>query len=154
FWALSCMQGTARPDMNIAALVNDILNSNGTEEELRHLPNPYFDVEEVLTWRLQPFIGFRLSDVDDDSYYRRSWFLEALFLLLVRRNYKQTCKIFWPEVTRFMHARTRLKFKWQFGLLNCHEVAAEDRVLQVPTNWKEVVVECGTEVEPIIPDYL
>jgi hypothetical protein len=154
FWALSDMQGTRRPDVNIAALVNDIINTNGSEDQSRHLPNPYFDLEDVLIWRYQPVVGFRISDIDDDSCYRRSWFLESLFFLLARRNYKQTCRIYWPEITRFLHVRTRLKFEWQFGLCACDDASAEDRVLATPRSWSEIVAECGAEFEPFIPDYL
>jgi hypothetical protein len=154
FWALSDMQGTRRPDVNLASLVTDILNSNSDEDESRHLPNPYFDLEEVLLWRYQPFLGFRMSEIDDDSHYRRSWFLESLFFLLARRNYKQTCKIYWPEITRFLHVRTRLKCKWQFGLSVCDDAVAEDRVLKTSRSWNDVVAECGAECLPSLPDYL
>lgn len=64
----------------------------------------------------------------EDSHYRRSWFADAMFYLLARRNYKQTCKLLWPELTRFIHARIRLAHDWQFGLIDCYDAISENEI--------------------------
>jgi hypothetical protein len=153
-WALSLVQGTKDPDLRLISLLESIISCNGSMNESAHLPNPYYSFEEVLFWQGRPLFGPRISPIDDESHYRRSWFADAMFYLLVRRNYKRKCKELWPELTRFVHARTRLEHGWQFGLLNCDDAVSEDRILTSPKSWDDVVRESAESREPVVPQYL
>jgi hypothetical protein len=101
FWALSNCQGTRDPDYRLAALINAILNCNDQEDSSNHLPGPYYSLEEVVEWKNKHLLQNFRSRIDQDNHFRRSWYVEALFMLLVRRNYKSTCKYFWPLLTYF-----------------------------------------------------
>jgi hypothetical protein len=105
FWALSNVQGTTEPDKRLAALIGTILRANSVEHtEDGHLAGPYYTLSEVIEWKYSALLGNFSSELGRDNHYRRSWFAEALFVLLVRRNYKSACKALWPTLTKFIHA--------------------------------------------------
>jgi hypothetical protein len=87
--------------------------------QLIDLPGPYYSLAEVVEWRCGWLLGRSKFDPDGDSHYRRSWFAEALFFLIARRNYRSSCQLLWPTLTRFMHVRTRLSEATDFGPSIC-----------------------------------
>lgn len=156
FWALSNVQGTREPDYRLASLVNAILNSNDSEKSQNHLPGPYYNLKNIVEWKNKLFLQNFRSDIDQDSHYRRSWYVEALFTLLVRRNYKSTCKSLWPMLTRFTHTRTRLPDSSSFGPAHCDGAIAEDKLIDVTVQktWSDVTTEASADVVPLMPAQL
>jgi len=157
FWALSNIQGTKEPDRRLVVLLHDILKSNSTDDgEQRQLPGPYYTLSDIVRWRYRHFLLSFRSPLDRDSHYRRSWFAEALFYLLVRRNYKSACELLWPDLTRFTHVRTQLPNANQFGPALCEDAIAEDKMIDVtePKSWADVVVEASSDRTPGIPPQL
>jgi hypothetical protein len=155
-WAMSNIQGTRKPDRNIFILLRDLLSCNGNENRDLHLPGPYCSLEEVVFWKYRVYLQKLRSDIDRDDYYRRSWFAEPLFYLLVRRNYKGACKTFWPELTRFRHARTRLPNANAFGPMLCNDAVSEDKIIDVSRTktWSEAISDATASSPPLIPPQL
>jgi hypothetical protein len=157
FWALSNIQGTVEPDRRLLTLLNDILNLNSTNDgEHSQLPGPYYTLGDIVEWKYRFFLQNFRSPLDRDSHYRRSWFAEALFYLMVRRNYKSRCSLFWPDLTRFTHVRTRLPNENQFGPAKCEDAIAEDKIIDVskPKSWGDVVKEARNDWTPPLPRQL
>jgi hypothetical protein len=153
FWALSNFQGTIEPDRRLVILANDILNSNGQESADYHLPGPYYSLEDVVRWKYKMLLQNFRSDIDQDNHYRRSWFIDAIFMLLVRRNYKTTCKALWPSVTRFTHVRTQLPDSISFAPTPCDGAISEEKLIDTRTqkNWADLTKEASEAVIPQIP---
>jgi hypothetical protein len=140
-------------DFRLAALVGDILNSNGQENPEFHLPGPYYSLSDVVKWKYKELLQNYRSDIDQDNHYRRSWFVEALLMLLVRRNYKSTCKTFWPAVTRFTHVRTILPDPIYFGPAPCESAICEEKLIdtRTQTTWSKLTEEASQTTTPRIP---
>jgi hypothetical protein len=156
FWALNNIQGTKEPDRRLFALLRDLLNCNNHERNELHLIGPYYSLEQAVRWKYRFFLQTLRSHVDRDDHYRRSWFAEPLFHLLVRRNYKSACKVLWPDVTRFLHMRTRLPRVDAFGPTECDEAISEERVIDTPRSktWNEAVADAVVTVTPMVPAQL
>lgn len=156
FWALSNIQGTKEPDRRLFVMLNDILKCNGNEATHVQLVGPYYTLDEVVRWQYRIFLQTLRSPLDRDDHYRRSWFAEPLFVLLVRRNYKSACKAVWPEITRFIHMRTRLPAAADFGPTSCDNAVTEDRLIDTSSakTWDEVTKEAGQPSAPRIPAQL
>jgi hypothetical protein len=158
FWAFSNIQGTNEPHRRLASLIRDILRSNGKDEDVGadNLPGPYYSLVEVVQWRYKLFLANFRSPIDRDSSYRRSWFAEPLFFLLARRNYKSACQLLWPDLTRFIHPRTRIPTAIDFGPSKCETAIAEDMIIDTTQQktWAEVTEEASINREPQIPPHL
>lgn len=152
FWAKLNLQGTNEPIQELAGILSTIVNLNGLEEPSGHIPGPYYDSEEVIKWKYGGFLGVGLSGLDEDSQFRRSWFAEGLFYLIARRNYKGFCKGIWPDLTRFLHVRTRLRSRWAFGLINVDDSSEEDKQIKVPQSWDDVVLTAEQIPSPNLPE--
>jgi hypothetical protein len=155
-WALAKIQGTMEPDRRLIALLGGVLQANDSEDWGHQLPSPYYSLAEVVEWKLSEWLGSSQFDLSLDSHYRRSWFAEPLFYLLARRNWKQTCRLYWPLITKFVHQTTRIPNASAFGPLKCDGAVAEDRLIDItsPRTWAEVVEEASKKVEPTIPPQL
>jgi hypothetical protein len=156
FWALCNFQGTKEPDRRLFALTRDIINANNNEDEARQLPGPYYALGEVVRWQSRFFLQNLRSRINGDDHYRRAWFAEPLFMLLARRNYKSACQLLWPDLTRFVHVRTRLPAADDFGPMTCENAIAEDNLIDVSTQktWLALTAEVGQERVPQIPEQL
>jgi hypothetical protein len=139
FWAKLNLQGTNEPVRELAEILSTIVNLNGLKAVNGHIPGPYYGPEEIIKWKYGAFLGVGLSALDEDSQFRRSWFVEGLFYLIVRRNYKHFCKGIWPDLTKFLHVRTRLGSRWTFGLTDVDDSTEEDKQIRVPQSWDDVV---------------
>ncbi len=156
FWAMSNIQGTKEPDRRLFALIRDILHLNSSDTPEQQLPGPYYTLCEVVEWKYTVVLQNLRSALDRDSSYRRSWFCDGLFLLLVRRNYKSACQLVWPTLTKFTHVRTRLPDATHFGPATCDSALSEDKIIDVthPKGWGDVVRDAGEEANPSIPPQL
>lgn len=156
FWALCNIQGTVEPDTRLFALAQSIIGANNNEDDAMQLPGPYYTLGEVVRWQNKMFLGKFRSRIDGDSHYRRAWFAEPLFMLLVRRNYKSACQLLWPNLTRFIHTRTRLPTSGDFGPMICENAIAEDNLSDVSKQrtWSDLTSEASEECIPKIPERL
>lgn len=151
FWAQSSLQGKRTPDVEIVGILRTILSANSDDNARRHIVGPYYTLPEVIEWQLKEFLGVGISKLDEDDHYQRSWFAESIFYLVARRNYKQACKYFWFDLTKFLHSRTRLQAPWQFGLIEYENASHEDKQVRVPQTWADVVDAASREYTPLAP---
>ena len=63
------------------------------------LANPYYEVEDILPHLLAPILG-PSEDPLDDTFTGKSYALEGIVHLVVRRNWKHNMKIRWPGISR------------------------------------------------------
>ena len=108
FWYFRKIDATPEPDALIRRLISSICKRNHPTGET-FLANPYYEAEGILPYLLAPILGSvgePLEDIFTDKSYAadiftgKSYALEGLVHLLVRRNWKQTMKQLWPDITR------------------------------------------------------
>lgn len=99
FWYFRKIDATPEPDFRILCnLISSICKINHPNTKI-FLANPYYEAEETLPHRLAPVLG-SVEDPLEDIFTGKSYTLEGLVHLFVRRNWKQTMKSLWPDVTR------------------------------------------------------
>ncbi len=99
FWYFRKIDATPEPDFRILySLISSICKLNHPNTEV-FLANPYYEAEETLPHLLAPVLG-SVEDPLEDIFTGKSYALEGLVHLFVRKNWKQTMKSLWPDVTR------------------------------------------------------
>lgn len=99
FWYFRKIDATPEPDFRILhSLISSICKINHPNTKV-FLANPYYEAEETLPHLLAPVLG-SVEDPLEDIFTSKSYALEGLLYLFVRRNWKQTMKSLWPDVTR------------------------------------------------------
>ena len=99
FWYFRKIDATPEPDFRILhSLISSICKINHPNAKI-FLANPYYEAEETLPHLLAPVLG-SVGDPLEDIFTGKSYALKGLVHLFVRRNWKQTMKSLWPDVTR------------------------------------------------------
>jgi hypothetical protein len=84
---------------------------NRDESNLRLPPfaNPYYTIQDIAP------ILLRLAEDDiGESFEGKSYCLEGLLHLFIRRNWKQRMRILWPDITRIIYCTFEFREDWQF----------------------------------------
>ena len=98
FWYFRKINATPEPDALLRGLISSICKLNHPNTEV-FLANPYYEAEETLPHLLAPVLG-SFGDPLEDIFTGKSYALKGLVHLFVRRDWKQTMKSLWPNVTR------------------------------------------------------
>jgi hypothetical protein len=116
-WFLKRIVSTPEPDFLLKELISTIcqINNNNTENS-RGLPSPYRELEEVVAE-----INGLSEDVSPEDYRGRSYTLESLISLFVRRNWRQEMRKLWPMITYVEFAKFEPDEPWQFCLWRCED---------------------------------
>ena len=84
------------------------------------LPSAYYEIAELAPhWIDKELRGFLPDDLRleqrplNETFDGSSMYLEGLFHLVVRKNYKQTAKHLWPLVSRITSAQFEPEERWQ-----------------------------------------
>ena len=154
FWAQSKIQGSQKPDYELAYTLRALLDNNGQEDIEAHIPGPYYNIVESVEWHYSSFIGVLNRDLEEDNHYERGWFTRAIFYLLVRRNMKCTCQLLWYRLTKFLHTEIFLESDWEFGLYRSERARQQDIQLRVPQSWADVVETAEKNTVPKIPEVM
>ena len=108
YWYYRKIDATFQPDMLIIELIRNICKSNHTSGK-DWIANPYYNVTEVISDRL----GISEQPIED-TFRANSFTVEALFHILVRRNWKNHAKRLWPDYTRISSSYFRPSGLWQY----------------------------------------
>ena len=100
-WYFRKINATSEQDGLLGCLISSICKLNRPHGET-FLANPYYEAEDILPHILSPILG-PAEEPLIDTFTGKSYALEGLVHLFVRRNWKQTMKSFWPSVTRLAH---------------------------------------------------
>ena len=98
FWYFRKIDATPEPDFLIHCLISLICKLNHPRSET-FLANPYYEVEDILSHIFSLTLGPAEKSLEE-TFIGKSYVLEGLVHLFVRRNWKQTMKFLWPGVTR------------------------------------------------------
>lgn len=109
YWLWRVTDATTKPTGLLFHLAWSLAKSNKPRNSTPPfpLPSPYYEAIDLLPHfidaEIRPFMPehLRLTKAPlDESFSGRSYYLEGLFLLVVRRMYKQEAKTMWPSVSK------------------------------------------------------
>lgn len=154
-WALGVVLPTKKADKWLLALVGAMITLCTNPDPRRNLPGPYYSMEVVARWKHSEYLGIGFGPIDRDSFRFRSWFLDALFLMVVRRNWKQHAKRWWGTLTHIIHTESRVLDDTRFGWPRIDDEFVEERAKNYPNSraWDDVVGEASAARKPAIPKW-
>jgi hypothetical protein len=145
-WFLRKTVSTQEPAHWLKALLEAICNFNAIEN-INGLANPYMSLEEVIAERNE------LSEHSNrERYAGRSYTLETLLHLYVRRNYKQSVTRLWRRITKVEFAEFIPDEVWQTALWHCADCGIlEITVPKLTQSWSELRETAATLDVSFIP---
>lgn len=151
FWHFRKIDATREQVVLLYKLISSICNLNRRGEKT-FLASPYYQAEDILPHLL----GFAEEPLDDD-FSGKSYALEGLVHLFVRRNWKQRVKRLWPGVTRIANASFEPENFSDFYRWRNQEGTNKIVVPKRTQEWgdlKALALEsAGTNIPPSIKDY-
>jgi hypothetical protein len=114
YWFYRNTDATPRPDFLLPLLIKIITTENDPRtkaENCDRLAPPYYQAQETILFRnkIKPLES-------EDTFRGRSFFLESLVQLFVRRNWKIPMVLLWPDITHIDSEEFIPEEKWQFYL--------------------------------------
>ena len=112
FWYFRKINATRKPVALLHRLISTICELNHPRGQAP-LASPYYEAEELLPHLLAPILGLPEEPLED-TFTCKSHALEGLVHLFVRRNWHQTMKRLWPNVTRLASVSFEPENLWDF----------------------------------------
>jgi len=119
FWYFTKVNATSKPEVLLINIMNFILHAN--KEGYHGVPSPYYEISDLLPYIIDSQIrscinhNFRMSDKPfDDDFRGRSYLLEGMFHLIVKRRWKQYARFIWPQYTRIANVSFEYEKPWHF----------------------------------------
>jgi len=116
------------------------------------LPNPYYDVDEVMPY----ILGIEKSSLND-SFRTSSYSLESVMHLFVRTNWKQHMKNIWPKVTKIDFESFKPENPWEYYFWNCDGGTNFVKIISPLQKWddlkKESEENCGKEIPTLMKEF-
>ena len=136
FWYFRKTTGTTDPDFLLLDLISLICKYNGPNSKT-FLANPYYEVEDILPHLLAPILG-PSEDPLDDTFTGKSYALEGIVHLVVRRNWKQNMKIRWPGISRLNYISFKPENSWDFYRWENENGTRKDMSPKKTQEWEEL----------------
>lgn len=171
FWHFRKINSTPDPDSLLSKLIASMPEHDSLLSKLiasiceRNRPkgntflavaNPYYEAEDILPHILSPILGPTERPLTYD-FRGKSYALEGLVHLFVRRNWKQRMKRLWPDVTRIANASFEPENFSDFYRWRSQEGTNKTVVPKRTQEWgalKALALEsAGTNIPPFIKDY-
>ena len=115
FWLIRRNDPRGGIDFFLRELISFLVHSN-RPDTASPLASPYYDLNDIL-----PHLIGLSDDPIEEAFRGRSFMLEGLIHLYVRRNWKQTMKRLWPEVTRIAFASFTPEMLHEFFTWQCSQ---------------------------------
>jgi len=160
YWAWRVADGTWSPDRFLASVAQEtaLASTPGGANGGIGLPSPYYEIADLAPYWIDQELGeflptsLRLKRKPlGETFTGASFYLEGLFHLVVRKNYKQAAKSMWPMVSRVSSVHFEPAEDWH-GLRWRNPKAGQERnVLHAPTQkWGDL----RSEAEKSDPGYM
>lgn len=151
FWHFRKIDSTPEPEFLLGRLIASICKRNRPRGNT-FLANPYYETEDILPHLL----GVAEEPLEDD-FRGKSYAVEGLVHLFVRRNWKQTMKFLWPGVTRLNWVSFEPENPWDFYRWRNQEGTNKIVVPERTQEWEALKAlafeSAGTNIPPSIKDY-
>jgi hypothetical protein len=142
YWFLRRTDSRAAVDAMLVQMIAATVASQGDEPV--GLPSPYWNFEDIARHTLVPILGSDQDPLRKESTGRFSYYAESLFHLLVRMNWKNQCRTFWPDLTRIQFIQFNPRTQWQYCLSFSEE--GEYRQVQPPfrKEWQALMEDASS----------
>ena len=151
FWHFRKIDSTPEPEFLLGRLIASICKLNRPGGNT-FLANPYYQAEDILPH----FIEVADEPLEDD-FTGKSYAVEGLVHLYIRRNWKQTMKFLWPGVTRLNWVSFEPENPWDFYRWRTQEGTNKIVVPKRTQEWEALKAlafeSAGTNIPPSIKDY-
>ncbi|USA40929.1 hypothetical protein [Pelagerythrobacter marinus] len=108
YWAYRKLDATCKPDLALISVLRAVISAaRRRDSALAANSPPYYRFDEVLYLTSGGIVGDK-SDISRDIALNRSYFAKALFLMVAKRNWKQTCKNLWRVYSNLLHESVRV----------------------------------------------
>lgn len=156
FWHFRKIDSTPDPDFLLGRLIASICKLNRPRANT-FLANPYYEAEDVLSHILSPILGPTERPLTYD-FRGKSYTLEGLVHLFVRRNWKQHMKRLWPDVTRIANASFEPEnfsdfYRWRNQQEGTNKIVVPKRTQEWGALKALALESAGTNIPPSIKDY-
>lgn len=150
-WLLRRIGQSFQTDQLLAQLIYGIAVANQSDSQVA-LPNPYWDVQSVLTRKL----GLPMRESEHESFSGMSYCLESLVHLAVRRNLRRTLTDEWRSISHIFSCEYVPDAFYQYLLWrNGHEGILNQTQPQPRQSWGELKTnssEQSGDISPLIRD--
>jgi hypothetical protein len=146
FWHFRRCDATASVDFVLRDLIALISQAN-RPDGLSPLANPYYELSEIL-----PHVLGLTEDRINESFQGRSYSLEGLVHLFVRRNWKQAFRRLWPDISRIAFAHFEPDTQDAFFAWRCQEGVNRHVFPKHTQAWDELVSAAAENAGTCIPE--
>jgi hypothetical protein len=146
FWHLRRHDATCAVDFILRDLIQFIARVNHPDSRSA-LANPYYELPEILPH----FLGLT-EDKIQETFRGRSYLLESVVHLFVRRNWKQATKRLWPDVSRIQFARFYPDAAYQFFVWRCQDGVNRSTFPRQTQEWAKLVKLAEESAGDCIPE--
>lgn len=140
YWAWRVTDGTWNPDWFIASVARQTASECSPIGTYGGLPSPYYEIADLAPFWIDHELSAFLPDTLrlkrkplGETFSGASYYLESLFQLVIRKNFKQTAKAMWPSVSRVSSVEFQPAEGWQSLRWRNWRVGQERNVLHAPT---------------------
>ncbi len=151
FWSMQRHDASARLELMLRDLTWFVARSNRPDSN-SPLASPYYDLGDIL-----PRVAGIERKPIDEAFNGRAFTLEGLVHLVAKRNWKQTMRGMWAEISRVGFASFRPQEAYQFFNWYCGQGLNRTVYPKHTKPWSELWDEahecCGTEIPEIARAY-
>lgn len=139
YWYLNNTDATWKSEYLLAGLTGAVI-SLSVSHSADNLVSPYFSYEDVARHLLANFLIVE-DPLRDESATGLSFMAEGLLHSLVRANFKQHVKLYWPDFSRVGHKQFVPDKPWKIALI--HSDYGEEHIYQPTLTklWSELEAE-------------
>lgn len=146
FWYWKSIDATQAPQNFLINIFKALVETNLPDNKNALAP-PYYEAHDII----REYLVEENSEITEYSFAGASYTLEALLLLLVRYNWKQTVKMNWPDVTRIIFRSFEPKEKWHYFLWRSELGTNINQVPIIPCSWNQLKEKTANKRDEEIP---
>lgn len=149
FWAQEHIRGDRDPDRILYAVTRALIQKSHQGK----LSASYYSLEEVVRWQYRHYLHLS-SPIEHDERESMAQFPYVMTLLLTKRNWKQSVKYIWSEVSKILRMEALLPRASLFGFHRCELSEERTIITPVPQTWTSLLDIVEKAPEPLIPSAL
>lgn len=145
------IDATPKSDFILYSLIEGITIMNKPRSQ-GLLPNPYYNVDEILPY----ILGIEQTPLND-SFRTSSYSLESVIHLFVRTNWKQHMKLIWSRITKIDFESFQPTNQWEYYLWRCDTGTNFVKIIPPFQKWddlKNEALECkGQDIPKLMKEF-
>lgn len=130
-WALRTVGYPQMADRLLFAIFIGILDKTTSDEGI---PDPYHNLGEIVVT-----ISGLSDKLRGENFAGRSYSMESLIQLLVKREYRGILEENWKQITLMHFVEFEPLYSWQFCVWHCEDGTFHQTMPKTPQSWKSLV---------------